>query len=50
MPKLITRVDECRALRNARVVNENIRVAESFAQVVHYTMDFWLMTLERELV
>lgn len=37
------------ALASASPV-ERGRATEAFAQVVHYTMDFWLMTLERELV
>jgi hypothetical protein len=39
MPKLVSRVHQCRTLRDAGVVDEDIRVAESFTQVAEHAFD-----------
>ena len=39
MPELVGGVDDCGALGDARVVDENIRVAKTFAQIAEHACD-----------
>ena len=39
MPELVGGVDDCSALGDARVVDENVRVAKTFAQIAEHACD-----------